>query len=180
MIRGVVYIIESSMNAYYMDFALKEARQALHRGDFPVGCVIVQNSRIVSTGSRTGTSLGIKRPSEIDHAEIRALKKIETEDVDFCPDRAVLFSTMEPCLMCFAAIILSGIKHIVYAYEDPMGGGTKCDLKQLPPLYSESDISIVAGVLRKKSLDLFKKFFKKEDNLYWQGSLLEHYTLDQL
>ena len=162
-----------------MEFALEEARKAFNRGDFPVGCVIVQHDRIISTGSRTGTLSKTARVSELDHAEIRALKKLESENVDFRPDRAVLFSTMEPCLMCFAATILSGIKHIVYAYEDPMGGGTRCNLKQLPSLYSESEIDVVSGVLRKKSLDLFKKFFKKKGNLYWKNSELEHYTLDQ-
>ncbi len=162
-----------------MESALEEAQKAFNRGDFPVGCVIVQHDRVISTGSRTGTLSKTTRASEIDHAEIRALKKLESEDLDFCPDRAVLFSTMEPCLMCFAAIILSGIKQIVYAYEDPMGGGTKCDLKQLPSLYSGSGINVTSGVLRKKSLDLFQKFFKKEDNLYWKNSELERYTLDQ-
>jgi tRNA(adenine34) deaminase len=34
-----------------------------------------------------------------------------------------MYCTMEPCLMCFSAILLSGIGRIVYAYEDVMGGG---------------------------------------------------------
>lgn len=162
-----------------MEFALKEAENAFDRGEFPVGCIIVQQNRIVSAGSRTGTSSDMTRASEIDHAEIRALKDLENADINFDPDKAVLFSTMEPCLMCFSAIILSGIKKIVYAYEDPMGGGTRCDLTQLPPLYRDSRIVVVAGVLREKSLDLFKKFFKKKGNLYWKDSLLEQYTLNQ-
>ncbi len=173
-------IIERLKYAYYMEFALEEARKAFNAGEFPVGCVIVCNDKIVSAGARTGTVVsGIKRPGEIDHAEIRALRKLEKKNIDFNPKDAVLFCTMEPCLMCFGAIILSGIKHMVYAYEDPMGGGTKCDIKQLPPLYGNSGIKIVSGVLREKSLDLFKNFFKKENNLYWKNSLLEHYTLDQ-
>ncbi len=164
---------------YYMEFALKEAEKALAMGEFPVGCIIVRQDRIISAGSRTGTSSELDRVSEIDHAEIRALKNIDNADIKFHPDSTVLFSTMEPCLMCFSAIILSGIKKIVYAYEDPMGGGTQCDLAQLSPLYRESGIVVTSGVLREKSLALFKKFFKKEGNLYWKNSLLERYTLNQ-
>ena len=167
-----------------MGLALKQAKKAFHKGEFPVGCVIVQDDKVIANGARTGTNENqspgkFKIVSEIDHAEINALKKLETLDAEFKSEKAVLFSTMEPCLMCFGAIILSGIKKIVYAYEDPMGGGTGCDLSQLPPLYSETKIDVVPGVLRLKSLDLFYDFFNKESNLYWKNSYLESYTLKQ-
>ncbi len=163
----------------YMKYAIKEADKAFKIGEFPVGCVIVQDGQIIATGARKGTSNNMKRPSEIDHAEIRALKNIEITDINIKLDQAVLFCTMEPCLMCFAAIILSGIKNIVYAYEDVMGGGTSCDLNLLPPLYKNSNINLVSGVLRNKSLEYFKMFFSKKKNLYWKNSLLEQYTLKQ-
>jgi len=162
-----------------MELALEQARKAFDEGEFPVGCVIVQTGKVIASGARIGTTSAKMFFSEIDHAEIRALKHLETIDIGFEPEKAILFSTMEPCLMCFGAIILSGIKKIVYAYEDPMGGGTACDLKKLPPLYQNCKIDIVPGVLRQKSLDLFCQFFNKEANLYWKNSYLETYTLDQ-
>ena len=162
-----------------MEMALAQAKIAFARGEFPVGCVIVQGKEVIATGVRQGTNLGEPFFSEIDHAEIRALKHLEKSNIEFCPEKSILFCTMEPCLMCFGAIILSGIKKIVYAYEDPMGGGTKCDLKKLPFLYQQCSIEIISGVLRQKSLDFFYDFFNKEDNLYWKNSYLEEYTLDQ-
>ena len=81
--------------------------------------------------------------------------------------------------MCLGALILSGIGTVVYAYEDVMGGGTRCDLKRLTPLYQNHPISIVSNVLRRESLDLFKAYFKDPENAYWRGSLLARYTLDQ-
>lgn len=164
---------------YYMKLALEQAVDAFDRGEFPVGCVIVQNGKVLAVGSRSGTTPDKPLCSEIDHAEIRALKSLETNDARFDPKRAVLYVTMEPCLMCFGAIILAGIKKIVYAYEDPMGGGTRCDLKQLPLLYEKCGIKIISGVLRQESLDLFVGFFNKETNLYWKNSYLETYTLSQ-
>ena len=174
-----VNLIKSSDYEYYMELALREAEKAFKKGEFPVGCVIAAHGRVISTGSRKGTMAGKNHVSEIDHAEIRALKNLEKSDLKSALAGSVLFCTMEPCLMCFAATILAGIKKIVYAYEDPMGGGTCCDLDRLAPLYRKSRITIVSGVLRKKSLKLFKAFFKKKDNLYWKESLLEHYTLNQ-
>ena len=164
---------------YYMGFALEQAKKAFDQGEFPVGCVIVQDKRVIASGARLGTTNNKPFFSEIDHAEIRALKSLEANAQAFIPERSVVFCTMEPCLMCFAAIILAGIKKIVYAYEDPMGGGTCCDLSSMTPLYKDVKIEVVSGVLREKSLDLFCKFFNKETNLYWKNSFLEAYTLDQ-
>ena len=81
--------------------------------------------------------------------------------------------------MCYAAINLSGIRTLVIAYEDVMGGGTGLDRRDLAPLYRDAQMTIVPNVLRKKSLDLFHNFFNKDANLYWKDSLLESYTLDQ-
>ena len=164
---------------FFMGQALEQARNAFDQGQFPVGCVIVQDGRVIASGARAGTSGDLSFFSEIDHAEIRALKALESSDIGFVPERAVLFCTMEPCLMCFAAIILAGIQTLVFAYEDVMGGGTGLDRAHLAPLYRDAQITIVSHVLRKKSLDLFHNFFNKDANLYWKDSFLESYTLDQ-
>lgn len=164
---------------FFMEQALGQARRAFDQGQFPVGCVIVQDDQVIATGVRAGTSGDLSFFSEIDHAEIRALKALESSRGRFVPERAVLFCTMEPCLMCFAAIILSGIRTVVFAYEDVMGGGTGLHRADLTPLYRDAQITIVPHVLRKKSLDLFYNFFNKDANLYWKDSLLESYTLDQ-
>jgi tRNA(adenine34) deaminase len=163
----------------FMELALEQAQNAFDRDEFPVGCVIVSDGKVIACGARKGTTQARTFASEIDHAEIRALKNLEAVETPFDPAKLVLFSTMEPCLMCFGAIILAGIKKIVYAYEDPMGGGVNCDLTQLPLLYKNCGIEVVAKVSRQKSLDLFCDFFNKEFNVYWKDSYLETYTLGQ-
>lgn len=160
---------------YFMKAAIAEAEIALANNEFPVGCVIVYNDEIIAKGSRLGSSNTI--PDEIDHAEIIALKNLGRYNID--RTRAALYCTMEPCLMCFGAILLSGIGKIVYAYEDAMGGGTNCDLKQLSPLYRNNRIRIIPHVLREESLKLFKTFFANPQYNYWKGSLLAEYTLSQ-
>jgi tRNA(adenine34) deaminase len=162
---------------YFMKKALNQAKNALSAGEFPVGCVVVHEDRILTTGARKGTAGNI--PNEIDHAEMIALKRLADMEIQRDNQRITLFTTLEPCLMCLGALILSGISEIVYAYEDVMGGGLSCDLKNLMPLYKNSRISVVPNILRKESIELFQAFFNNSENSYWQGSLLAEYTLKQ-
>jgi len=162
---------------HFMKKALDKANEALSKGEFPVGCVIVYQDRILVSGSRTGTTGG--KVNEIDHAEMVALRRLVELDETIDKGKTTLFTTMEPCLMCLGALALSGIGEIVYAYEDVMGGGTRCDLAKLTPLYKNCTFSIVPNVLRDESLKLFKAFFQNPENAYWRGSLLASYTLSQ-
>jgi tRNA(adenine34) deaminase len=157
-----------------MRAALELARSALSRDEFPVGCVMVYKGRVVAGGARRGTRQ--KNPSELDHAEIIALRELETLDESMDRGQITAYSTMEPCLMCYGALLISGIGRIVYAYEDAMGGATTCDRSQLPPLYKNSGVEITGGVCRQESLALFKTFFSRPGMDYWAGSLLAEYT----
>lgn len=164
-------------DARFMSHAIDLAARALAASEFPVGCVIVQDGAVLADGARTGTAGQV--PNETDHAEMRALRQLAARGFRAPRGGLTLFCTLEPCLMCFGALLLSGVDRIVYAFEDVMGGGTACDLRALPPLYRETNIQVVAGVLRKESLGLFKAYFENPENSYWRGSLLARYTLEQ-
>lgn len=166
---------ENSNYEYFMTKALEQAEQALAAGEFPVGCVLVYQDKILETGARR-SSIGSKR-NEIDHAEIVALRRLSDLGDTVDHSQITAFSTMEPCLMCYSALILAGIGKIVYAYEDVMGGGTGCELSRLPPLYKNSAVRIMPGILRAESLKLFKDFFADPANDYLRQSLLAEYTL---
>jgi len=162
----------------YMKEALLEAREALIAGEFPVGCVMVYEDTIVSRGRRTNSRA--PGENELDHAEIMALRKLFAQQPQIEPSGIVVYSTMEPCLMCYATLLLNNIRTIVYAYEDVMGGGTSLDLSKLAPLYREMTVAVTGNVLRRESLELFKSFFADPDNTYWQDSPLARYTLEQI
>jgi tRNA(adenine34) deaminase len=167
----------SETDTTFMRAALDLANAALATGDFPVGCVIADGDRLIVHGRRTGTADGMA--NEIDHAELNALRSLYTTAPDMDRARLTVYCTMEPCLMCFSAIMLSGIGRIVYAYEDVMGGGTGCDRSTLSPLYRDTHMTVVAGLLRENSLMLFQRFFADSGNPYWADSLLSRYTLCQ-
>lgn len=162
---------------FFMGKALQEAQKALLSNEFPVGCVVVNDNRIIATGSRVGTAG--PTTNELDHAEMVALRQLNEPSHDQDPSGMTLYATMEPCLMCFGAILINRIGRIVYAYEDVMGGGTTCVVAAMPALYKNSKISIISNVLRKESLGLFKTFFSNPENRYWRNSQLADYTLAQ-
>lgn len=161
----------------FMAEALKEARNALAQGEFPVGCVLVSRDRVIARGRRKGTAGD--GGNELDHAEMVALRRLVK--LKPTPEAAAVtaYCTMEPCLMCFSALMLHGIGAIVYAYEDAMGGGTACPREQLNPLYRDNRIVIRGGIRRAESLALFKAFFADPTNRYWRASHLAEYTSKQ-
>ncbi len=161
----------------YMHLALEEARLSLDRGDFPVGCIIVHEGEIVARGKRSNSQGD--DANEMDHAEISALRRLLNGSPEMDPGRVTVYSTMEPCLMCYTTMLLNGIRRFVYAYEDVMGGGTTLDLGSLKPLYKEMSVEVVPKVCRAESLAMFKDFFSNPDYDYWRDSLLAKYTLEQ-
>ena len=161
----------------FMTAALEQAEAALEAGEFPVGCVIAGDSEIVVSGARRASSGPVA--NEIDHAEITALKRLYESRYPGPWQDLTMYVTMEPCLMCYGAALISGIRRIVYAYEDVMGGGTACRLEALAPLYQNAEARIVPHVLRAQSLGLFRRFFSDPQNTYLQGTLLAEYTLCQ-
>lgn len=164
-------------DTFFMKKALQQARLALAAGEFPVGCVMVCDNEIIATGAREGTSgTGL---NEVDHAEIMALRKLSRLDQNLNMPDVSIFCTLEPCLMCFGALVISGVGRIVFAYEDAMGGGTRCDCAKLPPLYRENQIKIKSGILRQDGLALLKSYFSQPENTYLMDSYLAAYTLQQ-
>lgn len=164
---------------FCMEKALEHARAALDRGEFPVGCVISDGEAILAHGARSGTA--DHSFNEIDHAEIAALRNLAKKMPELKKDagKLTLYSTLEPCLMCLGAVLISGIGRIVYAYEDVMGGGTQCLQSYMPPLYRDRKPVIVPYVSRSESVALLKRFFQNPGNHYWPDSLLAIYTLNQ-
>lgn len=162
---------------HFMEKALDQAKMALSAGEFPVGCVMVYEDKIIVDGYRKGTTK--ESVNEIDHAEMLTLRRLIDLEKNKDKNKITLFCTLEPCLMCFGAILLSDIGEIVYAYEDVMGGGTGCNLSKLNPLYKNRKVSIVSNILRQESLELFKVYFANPVNTYWKGSLLAKHILNQ-
>jgi tRNA(adenine34) deaminase len=162
---------------HFMQIALQLAEEALEQGEFPVGCILVHEDTIVGRGTRKHSLLTDR--NELDHAEMIALRDLSTHYPDTDPSEITAYTTLEPCLMCYGALLINQINTIVYAYEDAMGGGINLPLGHLTPLYRNMNISIIPSVLRQQSLLLFKKFFQIPTNSYLSTTYFAEYTLSQ-
>jgi len=161
----------------FMRKALRLSEKALAAGEFPAACVLVRDRRMVASGARSGTRAN--RFNETDHAEMAALRHLNRQPAPPPPGTLSAYCTLEPCLMCFGALLIRGVYKIVYAYEDASGGGSSCDLACLPPLYRSLSITVIPHVLRAESLRLFQVYFSDPKSAYLRDTPLAAYTLAQ-
>lgn len=95
----------------FLQQAIELSQKSVKEGGFPVGAIIVKNGVVVSQGLSNGKN----NKDATSHAEIEAIRnasqKLNTRDLFDCE----IYSSMEPCLMCFSASYWAKIKKIVYA-----------------------------------------------------------------
>src|ERR1700754_2496534 len=103
---------------YYMQQALKEARQAYEEDEVPIGAVVVMNNRIIARGHTQTERL----TDCTAHAEIIALTSAFNHLGSKYLPEATIYVTVEPCLMCAGALYWSKIGRVVYGAEDEKNG----------------------------------------------------------
>jgi tRNA(adenine34) deaminase len=134
-----------------MNLALEEAKKAAEADEVPVGAVIVnERGEIISSAFNTVEEDG----SCIMHAEIKAILNAGKKLGNWRLDECSLYVTLEPCIMCCGAIILSRIQRTVYGTIDPKGGSSSAIL--------QGKIEVVPGIMEEESSLLLKSFFKSK------------------
>jgi len=103
----------------YMHQALLQAEIALQAGDLPIGAVIVYDGEIVARGRNHYYTGNVLRHAETE-AILQAPKRFDRHR-----DNAAIFTTAEPCYMCYGAILMWGITHVYYAAPDVHFGASQ-------------------------------------------------------
>ena len=143
-------------DAALMALALDEARAAAAGGDVPVGCVIVQDDRILA---RAGNR--VMRDGDVtQHAELIALREAARAAGDRFLPEATLVVTLEPCAMCAGAISNARINRLVYGASDPKGGGVAHGARVFDQPTCHWKPAVTAGVEAEAGAKLLKDFFK--------------------
>jgi tRNA(adenine34) deaminase len=104
----------SERDIMLIDEVLKEARAALARGQAGVAALLASPHEIIAHGRNLSQETG----DLTDHAEMVLLHQVgkKLQEMDEATRRSLsLYVTLEPCLMCSAALSYVGIKRIVYA-----------------------------------------------------------------
>jgi len=141
------------MEKKYMEVALHEAQKSYKIGDVPVGAVIVKNGKIISRAHNK------KEKTQIvtHHAEIIAMQKACAKLKSWRLDDCILYVTLEPCLMCYGAILQSRISKVVYATTSQKYGFRKIINNSSK---NNKNVVLLKGICEKKSQKLLKDFFK--------------------
>lgn len=122
------------------------AWEAYCRGTIPIGAVITDSKgNIISEGKNRIFDTESENPlagTDMAHAEMTAMMQLRVKDH---PDikTYILYTTMEPCPMCFGAIVMMSIRHIKFAARDPLAGALLLNEKM--DYISNKNISIEKG-----------------------------------
>ncbi len=102
---------------FYLELALEEAEQAGREGTYPIGALIVgPDGRILSRARNRVYSRG----DYTAHAEVEAIRGAGGALMESAyRGKCILYTTMEPCLMCTGALLLALMTRVVWAANDP-------------------------------------------------------------
>lgn len=137
---------------YYMKEALKEAELALKEGNWPIGAVIELNGEIISRDHNQVYTLNRLAHAEKLALDLPNIQKILKEN----KKQATIYTTYEPCPMCFGAIILSRIKRVVCGI-DLDNSGSMYFRDNLPLLFKRDNfyVDFTSGVLADECAKVF-------------------------
>lgn len=152
---------------YYLNIAFDLAAQASSRGDHPFGALIVQDSTIISQANNTV----VTGEDPTNHAELLAIKSIFSSENHHKHDNTVLYSSTEPCAMCFGAIIWAGIDQVVFGCSTQglakaTGRGSFVMPCAQMATFAKSPPTIIGPMMENQ--------FYEQHVQYWQKDLGEH------
>ena len=101
------------MDNFYMAEALKLAKKAFKAGEVPIGAVIVYNDKIIGKGYNQKE----KKKNSLKHAELIAIDEACNNIGDWRLNDCEIYITLEPCMMCYGAIVETRINKIVYGLK---------------------------------------------------------------
>lgn len=140
----------------FMLEALQEARLALRHAEVPVGAVVVVGDVIVGRGHNQRQTL----PDPTAHAEVLALRQAAQSLGQWQLTAATLYVTLEPCIMCLGAAVLSRIRCLVFGCRDPKAGacGSQFDILGMARL--NHTFPIISGVCEDEASAVLRGFFQ--------------------
>ena len=141
-----------------MAVALEQARLGLASGEVPIGAVLVVGDRIVSRAFNRP----ITANDPTAHAEVLVLRDSARAIGNYRLTDAVVYVTVEPCLMCVGAMVHARVREVVYGAAEPKSGALVSTLKALEAPGLNHRFTVTAGVLEDECRAIIQEFFKEK------------------
>jgi tRNA(adenine34) deaminase len=151
------------VHTYFMNQALEQARKASRKGEVPIGALVVQRT---SDGTfqvlSQACNLVETKQDASAHAELLALRQAAKRIKNWRLFNTTLYSTLEPCPMCLAAIQAFRVSSVVYGAPDLRLGAIETHIRLLdfPHPFHTID-SVVPGIQQNTSAELLRDFFRQ-------------------
>lgn len=141
----------------FMKAAIRQAKKAYALGEVPIGCVIVQNEKIIARGyNRRNTD-----KNTLSHAEIAAIRKASKKTGDWRLEDCTMYVTLEPCQMCAGAIVQSRMARVVIASMNPKAGCAGSILNLLQMDAFNHQVEVERGILEEECSQMLSGFFRE-------------------
>lgn len=141
----------------FMKEAIKQAKRAYKQDEVPIGCVIVQDGKVIA---RAYNKRNMKR-NPLAHAEIMAINKAAKVTGDWRLEDCVMYITLEPCQMCAGAIVQARIPKVVIGSMNPKAGCAGSILNLLQVQAFNHQVELVKGVMEEECTSMLQEFFKE-------------------
>jgi len=139
-----------------VDLALVEARRAADAGEVPIGAVVVLDGRVIARAHNAPITL--RDPTA--HAEVLALRAAARETGNYRLERTIVYTTVEPCLMCCGALVHARVARLVYGAADPKAGAAASLYRILDDGRLNHRVEVTAGVRAEECAALLTEFFR--------------------
>ena len=143
---------------FFMEEALMEAKKALEKGEVPIGAIVVLGEDIIGRGYNQP----ITKNDPTAHAEIMALRDASINLENYRLKDTLVYSTLEPCLMCAGALVHARVKKLFYSASDPKSGVIESNGSLMQSAFLNHKITYEGGVLKEESSKILKNFFLKK------------------
>jgi tRNA(adenine34) deaminase len=140
----------------WMREALRLARMGAAADEVPVGAVVVVDGAIAGSG----WNAPIARHDPTAHAEILALRQAAELTGNYRLEKATLYCTLEPCVMCAGALVAARIKKLVFGARDLRFGGVRSKFRIADSDLLNHSVKVVEGVLAAECVELLRAFFE--------------------
>jgi len=163
--------------AAFMERALEQAKFALDNLEVPVGCVIVEDGKVISSGSnRTNATRNATRHAEMEAIDVllREWQKMGLDQAQVADKFAGcdLYVTCEPCIMCATALSILGIREVYFGCANDKFGGCGSIMSLHQGSTSSDDLSgsqppkpkgfkCTGGIMPEEAVALFKCFYEQ-------------------
>lgn len=153
--RQQALILKQKTDEKFMKQALLQAKKAKELGEVPIGCVIVQDGKVIGRGyNRRNTD-----KSTLSHAEITAIRKASKKLNDWRLEECTLYVTLEPCQMCAGAIVQARVKEVVIGAMNPKAGCAGSILNLFTMKQFNHQVQTTYGVCEVECSRILKQFF---------------------